>query len=288
MKKKVIVLGSMGMAGHIVTSRLKQEKKHDVLGVARQEGVFVDKKLDVTDFSQLKEYLSAIKPQYVVNCIGALVSQSEKHLASAILINSYLPHFLVECGRTISYKLIHISTDCVFSGQHGSYTEDSFRDGDNNYARSKSLGEVDDNENLTLRTSIIGPELKLDGNGLFDFFLKQQEPIQGFTKTYWSGITTLELANIICKIVDGHDLRGIYHLTNGEPISKYGLLVLFKEYTQKIVKINGTDGYVSDKTLINTRKELKHVVPDYPDMEKEMVAFMKNHPDLYNHYVHKT
>jgi dTDP-4-dehydrorhamnose reductase len=140
--KKVVVVGSLGMAGHIMAEYLAKTGEYEVFGVARQQGRYVDAVLDVTDFNALKEYLETVRPDYVINCVGALVAHARDRAADAILLNSYLPHFLSELGKNTGYKLIHISTDCVFSGKDGQYREDSFRDGDDNYARSKALGEV--------------------------------------------------------------------------------------------------------------------------------------------------
>jgi len=281
--KKIVVLGSLGMAGHMMMAHLRCSNEYEVLGIARRTGKFVDEVLDVTDFSILESYLEREMPEYVINCVGALVSQSDESISSAILLNSYLPNFLAQIGDRLNFKLIHISTDCVFSGKHGHYTEVSFRDGDNNYARTKALGEVINDRDVTIRTSIIGPELKSNGTGLFDFFLKQQGVIQGYTKSLWSGVTTLELAKEVKYIIE-HDICGLYHLTNGKPISKYDLLVLFNKYANKGVVIEAVDGYVTDKLLIDTRKELDDTVPDYEVMISEMFSFMKNHSDWYRHY----
>jgi len=281
--KKIIVLGSLGMAGHMVMLHLKEVGKYRLCGVARKEGALVDKVLDVSNFATLEDYLKKEQADVVINCVGALVSHADHNITSAILLNSYLPHFLSKVGETLNYKTIHISTDCVFSGKEGQYTEVSFRDGDTNYARTKALGELNNGRDLTLRTSIIGPELKKDGTGLFDFFLKVKGDIQGYKKTLWSGVTTLELAKSINAILNSN-VSGIYHLTNNQPISKYNLLKLFLEYTGNPVVVEPIDGYASDKTLIDTRKEVDHIVPSYEVMISEMVDYMKAYAELYPHY----
>lgn len=192
--KKVIILGALGMAGHIMAEHLESTKKYDIYGIARSnDSKYITKILDVKDFSLLEEYIKEVKPDFIINCIGILVSKSNNELTTAIQMNSYLPHFLSELGNKLDFKLIHISTDCVFSGKDGQYKEDSFRDGNDNYARTKALGEVINEKDLTIRTSIIGPELKTNGTGLLDWFLKQKTDISGYSKAYWSGVTTLEL-----------------------------------------------------------------------------------------------
>ena len=128
----------------------------------------------------------------------------------------------------VGAKLIHISTDCVFSGRQGMYADNDFRDADDIYGRSKALGEIFSDKDLTIRTSIIGPELKRYGEGLFHWFMSQRERVNGYTKVFWSGVTTLELAKAIEYSLD-NDVTGLFQLSNGVRISKYDLLVLFNE-----------------------------------------------------------
>lgn len=281
--KKVVVIGALGMAGHIMVAHLGGSGEYEVLGIARSPGEFIDEILDVTDFPRLESYLEKIKPEYVINCVGALVSHATENISSAILLNSYLPHFLSQTGNKLHYKLIHISTDCVFSGKDGQYTETSFRDGDNNYARTKVLGEVINDKDLTIRTSIIGPELKLNGTGLFDFFLKQEGKVLGYTKSLWSGVTTLELAKAVEWAIES-DISGLYHVTNGKPINKYDLLMLFKKYTKRNIQIEAVSGRATDKSLLDTRKKRGDKIPDYDVMVHDMVSFMKGNSELYAHY----
>jgi len=283
MNKKVLVLGAMGMAGHVMTHTLRQHSDYEVLGVARQEGAFVDKVLDVSDFSALKSYILELKPDYIVNCVGVLVAQAQKNITNAVLLNSYLPHFLSELGDKEGFKLIHISTDCVFSGKTGAYMEDSFRDGDDNYARSKALGEVISDKHLTIRTSIVGPELKANGTSLFDFFLKQQGGIQGYTKAIWSGVTTLTLAQAVMRAIK-NDITGLYHLTNSEPINKYDLLLLFQKYSGHQLEVQAVEGKHVNKSFIDTRRLLSDVVPSYDKMIENMLGFMRENKDFYSHY----
>ncbi len=283
MKKKIVILGSQGMAGHIMAEILDNTNTYDIFGVARKKGKYVDTVLDVTDFNALEKYLENLNPHYVVNCVGALVSQSKEDLSSAILLNSYLPNFLSGLGNELDYKLIHISTDCVFSGQKGQYTETSYRDGDDNYARTKALGEIVNDKDLTIRTSIIGPELKNNGTGLLDWFLKQKDTVNGYTQAYWSGVTTLELAKATVEFIK-QDIVGLYHLCPHEKISKFELLKLFAKVWGKQITVVPYDDYKVDKSLICTRKELNYLVPDYEQMLVELKEWMDKHPEYYDHY----
>jgi len=279
----VVVLGAMGMAGHLIVSHLRRVGAYNVLGIARSKGLFVDEVLDVTHFKSLASYLTQVKADYVINCVGVLVDHAKQENASAILLNSYLPHYLAKTGKRLGFKLIHISTDCVFSGKDGGYLESSFRDGDGIYARSKALGEVINDRDLTIRTSIIGPELKKNGTGLFDFFLKQNGAIKGFSKAFWSGVTTLELAKAVEWAVSS-DIHGLYHVTNGQPINKYDLLMLFKKHTGYKIDIKTVDGQVTNKSLVDTRQEIAHPIPSYDMMIENMVEWMKQNPHLYTQY----
>jgi len=280
--KKIIVLGSLGMAGHIMIEVLKNTKRYQVYGVARQIGKNVDMILDVKNFNSLEIYLNKIQPDYIINCIGVLVSQSQNDLPSAVLLNSYLPNFLSQLGNKLNYKLVHISTDCVFSGKNGQYTEISYRDGEDNYARTKALGEIVNNKDLTIRTSIIGPELKVDGTGLLDWFLKQNQPINGYTKAYWSGVTTLELAKATISFLE-QDIKGLYHLCPSEKISKYELLKLFSKIWSKKIEILPFEDYNIDKSLLCTREDFSYPLPIFEKMLQELKVWMVQHSDNYNY-----
>ena len=283
MKKKVVVLGSLGMAGHIMAEVLDETDAYEVFGVARQAGKYVDTVLDVTDFKSLEKYLADIKPHFVINCIGALVSQSKEDVPTAILLNSYLPNFLSNLGNELDYKLIHISTDCVFSGKDGQYTEISYRDGDDNYARTKALGEVINDKDLTIRTSIIGPELKSNGTGLMDWFFKQNGTVNGYTHAFWSGVTTLELANATVAFIE-QDITGLYQFCPDHKISKFELLKLFSAIWDKPSEVTPFDNYKVDKSLVCTRSDFKYPTPKFKKMLIETKQWMEEHPSYYKHY----
>jgi dTDP-4-dehydrorhamnose reductase len=284
--KKVIILGALGMAGHIMAEYLDSTKKYDVYGIARsKDSKYITKILDVKDFSLLEEYIKEIKPDFIINCIGILVSKSNNELTTAIQMNSYLPHFLSELGNKLDFKLIHISTDCVFSGKEGQYKEDSFRDGNDNYARTKALGEVINDKDLTIRTSIIGPELKTNGTGLLDWFLKQNTDISGYSKAYWSGVTTLELAKQTDELLK-QNIKGLYQLCPEDKISKYDLLKKFAKIWKKDMKITENPNYNVDKSLVCTRDDFKYKNsrPTYDNMLIETKEWMDSHPSYYSHY----
>ena len=282
-RKKIVVLGALGMAGHIMAEVLDDTGEYEVFGVARQKGKYIKGVLDVTDFKALENYLQDVNPDYVINCVGALVSQSKDDVPSAILLNSYLPNFLSNLGNRLEYKLIHISTDCVFSGKAGQYTEESYRDGDDNYARTKALGEVINNKDLTIRTSIIGSELKTNGTGLLDWFFKQNGTINGYTQAYWSGVTTLELAKATVEFLK-QDITGLYQLCPSDKISKFELLKLFAKVWDKKLEVTPFDNYKVDKSLVCTRTDFTYPTPEFKKMLVETKQWMKDHPEYYKHY----
>lgn len=282
--KTFLILGVNGMAGHVIAQYLL-EQGHTVYGFARQESSVCETMIgDATNKEDVRQALQAHPYDYVVNAIGVLNRFVDEHPADGIYLNSVLPHFLAEELADTKTKLIHISTDCVFEGTKGRYTEADRPDASSYYGRSKALGEVCDSKNLTIRTSIIGPELKENGIGLFHWFMMQKAAVFGYQKVIWSGVTTLQLARVIAQECENPQ-TGLYHLVNNEFISKYNLLKLFDRYCrQNPIQIREERATVSDKTLINTRSEQPFMVPDYDAMVREMGDWIRNHPDLYQQY----
>ena len=173
MKKKILVLGSAGMAGHVLTKYLKYiDKNLEIIDLARSNK-FVNPiiQMDITDFHLLEEIIQISSFDFIINCIGVLAEKSNNSPDKAILVNSYLPKFLESHTEKTKTKIIHISTDCVFSGKKGKYLENDFKDGMDFYAKSKGLGEIINKKDTTIRTSIIGPELNPNGVGLFNWFI---------------------------------------------------------------------------------------------------------------------
>ncbi len=283
--KKVFIIGSKGMAGHVIYNYFKENTKFELVDIARGTEFHTPSyQMDVTNFLELKKILHIEKPDVVINCIGILNKDAEEHPDKAILLNSYLPHFLAQTGTQIGFKLIHISTDCVFNGKKGGYTEISEKDGIGFYAQSKGLGEVSYGRHLTLRTSIIGPELKDNGIGLFHWFMNQEGTIKGYSRAYWTGVTTLELAKALVESIE-QDVKGLHHLVNESKINKFELTNLFKEVFKKsLIEIEPYDGYIVDKSLIRTNIEFDYSVPTYPVMIKEMKGWIDDHLNLYGYY----
>lgn len=282
--KKILVLGSAGMAGHMVFTYLSEIKKYQVLGTTNSNDFGgTTLKMNIFDRENVENIIKKVNPDVIVNCIGMLIKSSKNNPDQAIYGNAYFPHYLKRIADDNSCKLIHISTDCVFSGKQGGYTEESFKDATDVYGISKSLGEIVDEKHLTIRTSIIGPEIKENGEGLFHWFMNQSAETNGYKSNIWSGVTTLELAKFIDWSLDT-PLSGLVHLTNNTPISKFELLNIFNNVYERNLIINSDKDYVCDKSFLNTNKNIDYVVPSYFEMLEEQKKFMQEHHTFYNYW----
>lgn len=279
-----LILGINGMAGHVIGKYLL-EQGHSVTGFARQKNkIFSIIEGDAINRQDILNALFSDSYDYVINCIGILNQSVDRELSTGIYLNSVLPHFIAEKLQGTKTKLIHISTDCVFEGTKGKYIETDIQDAHSYYGRSKALGEIKDNKNLTIRTSIIGPELKKDGVGLFHWFMTQSTEVSGYANVIWSGVTTLQLAKVIEQDAK-KNITGLYHLVNNKFISKYELLQLFNQYCRTSpIQIHKNIDIISDKTLMNTAEKIEFIVPEYEQMIKELSVWIKEHSELYKQY----
>lgn len=281
---RFLVLGCNGMAGHIISLYLK-ERGHEVLGFALTKSTLVESVTgDARDAALVREVVGVNRFDSVVNCVGLLNQFAERRKADAVCLNAYLPHYLAELTEGTDTQVIHMSTDCVFSGKRGQYTEDDFRDGTTFYDRSKALGELDDGKNITLRTSIVGPDIKPNGIGLLNWFMQQNGGIMGYTRAMWTGQTTLQLAKTM-EAAASDKAHGLFNIVPDESISKYDLLELFNQYLRKDKLTILPDGKtVVDKSLKRTRWTFDYQIPDYGRMVCELSDWMKAHRTLYPHY----
>jgi dTDP-4-dehydrorhamnose reductase len=281
---KILILGATGMAGHTIALYL-HEAGHEVVAFSRSKFQYTSNiNGDVLNFNLLQEIINDGNYDAVVNAIGILNTDAEDNKTQAILLNSYLPHLLSEITQDIKTKVIHMSTDCVFSGKKGSYGESSFKDGDSFYDRTKALGELQNQKDLTFRNSIVGPDMNDKGIGLFNWFMKQSDKVNGYPKAIWTGVTTLTLAKAIESALK-NELTGLYNLVNNNTITKFDLLCLFNEnFKSGTVDVNSLDNVIVDKSLVNNRCDFDFVVPTYDEMIKEMKAWVYDHKDLYPHY----
>ena len=273
------------MAGHLISLYFK-EQGHEVVGFARQQSDLLDSTIvgDASDMSLIKRTIDEGNFDAVINCIGLLNQFAEQNKAMAVLLNGYLPHYLTEITKDTKTKVIHMSTDCVFAGNDGPYYEDTFPNGATFYDRSNAMGEINTEKDLTFRNSIVGPDIKPSGIGLFNWFMKQEGEVGGYTGAIWTGVTTYTLARAMEQALK-ENLTGLYNLVNNESINKYDLLGLFNKYFRaEEVKINPNDKLQLDKSLRRKREDFGFVVPSYEQQVKEMREWVDAHPSLYPHY----
>lgn len=282
---KILVLGCNGMAGHLISLYFK-EQGHEVVGFARQQSALLDTTVvgDASYFPLIQKTIEEGNFDAVINCIGLLNQFAEENKAMAVLLNGYLPHWLTEITKDTTTRIIHMSTDCIFAGNDGPYYEDSFPNGATFYDRSKAMGEINTDKDLTFRNSIVGPDIKPSGIGLFNWFMKQEGEVGGYTGAIWTGVTTYTLAKAMEQALK-ENLNGLYNLVNNESINKYDLLGLFNTYFRAgEVKINPNDKLQLDKSLRRKREDFSFVVPSYEQQVKEMREWVDAHPSLYPHY----
>lgn len=256
------MLGGDGMLGHQLLKSLAV--RHEVkvtlrlgLDAYREHGLFTRDNaqggIDVRSHESLLEVINVFSPHVIINAIG-LVKQrlSANEAIPSLEINSLLPHRLAMHARAAGARLIHFSTDCVFSGRKGGYSEDDVPDAEDLYGRTKLLGEITEHNSITLRTSIIGRELARK-TSLVEWFLAQRTTVHGFRRAIYSGFTTIEMARIVERLmVEQPQLHGVWHVSS-EPIDKYTLLGLIKRYFGLSTEILPDDGFVCDRSLDSSR-----------------------------------
>lgn len=261
---RVTVVGSQGMAGHVIVRYLAQQG-HTVTAVDRVG-------LDVENPLSVMKFFDNLDTDFVVNAIGLLVAPSLARPDRAVTINSWWPQYLAHRLENTQTRLIHLSTDCVFNGAKGPYTEHDLHTETNAYGSSKSLGEINNAKDITMRMSIIGPELK-NGTGLLNWVLTNPaSELPGWDNAWWNGITTLQLAKCIDQWINHPQVTGIYHVVNNSvSTEKYSLLCEINRVYQLNKQIKRTTGPKSvNKVLQDTRGEVDWQIPDYPTQLQEL------------------
>ena len=281
---KILVLGATGMLGNAVLRLFAQSPGYQVFGSVRSSAArrllpnelhpSVIAGVDVENIDSLTHLFAVVHPAVVINCVG-LVKQLEEadDPLAAIPINALLPHRLARLCEVAGARLIHMGTDCIFSGVKGMYTEADASDAKDLYGRSKYLGEVDYPHAITLRTSIIGHEL--DGvRSLIGWFLAQEGSVKGFKRAIFSGLPTVEIARVIRDhVIPQPELHGLYHVS-AEPISKFDLLTLVAQTYRKTIDISADDQLVIDRSLDSTR--FRQVTGFAPKPWPELIRSMRD------------
>jgi len=260
---KVAVFGSAGMAGHIISHYLK-DKTHGVATIARSGAHF---NCDIENIQKVAATLQHFGDyDYIVNCVGLLVKDSINRPDRAAIINAWFPHYLEQWSKDKKARIIHLSTDCVFSGSSGYYKEGDTHTETNAYGKSKSYGEINNSKDITFRTSIIGPELKENGTGLLHWVTNNRSStLDGYVDAWWNGVTTLQLAKCIWQWMQDPTVTGVYHLVNNSVnTNKYELLkTICSVYGLDKTVTKTTGPKVVNKILVDTRLEVDWSIPDY-------------------------
>jgi dTDP-4-dehydrorhamnose reductase len=283
---RILILGGDGMLGHQLLRHFKG--RHDVrvtlrLGCEAYEAYHLFDRgtafygIEARQTDCLLQVIADFRPEAVVNAVGIVKQRPEsKELIPTLEINSLLPHRLALVCRTVGTRLVHLSTDCVFSGRKGHYCEADVPDADDLYGRSKLLGEVSEPPCITLRTSMIGPELSRK-TGLLEWLLAQRgHTVKGFTKAIFSGFPTSELARIVERIlVNVPKAHGIYHVA-AEPISKYDLLTLIRDRLRLPITIERDSTFECDRSLDASRfhRDTGYSSPAWEAMIDDMARCM--------------
>lgn len=263
---RVTVIGSRGMAGHVIVKYLEQQG-HAITAVDRSV-------LDI-EHDNVDQFFETLDADFVVNAIGLLVKDCIDRPDRAIAINAWWPQYCTHKLKDTDTRLIHLSTDCVFDGQRGNYFEADKHTETNAYGRSKSFGEVNNSKDITFRMSIIGPELK-NGTGLLNWVLTNKDnELPGWDNAWWNGITTLQLAKCIDQYINNPVISGVYHLVNNDvQINKYDLLCKINEVYglgKKIVRTQGPK--TVNKILVDTRDAIDFAIPDYNTQLQQLKDF---------------
>jgi len=283
---RILIFGGDGMLGHQLLQSWRS--RHEVRVTLRQErsaylrhGPVFEGALCGVDVRRLQDVVEALartRPELVVNAVGIVKQRpTAREAIPSLEVNALFPHRLAQVCAAAGARLVHLSTDCVFSGQRGRYRESDTPDPKDLYGRSKLLGEVSEPNCLTLRTSIIGLELGRQGS-LVEWFLAQRGRIKGFRRAIYSGLTTCEMARAIEQLVSApKPLSGLWHLSS-EPIDKYDLLTrLSRRLGPRDVEIAPDDEFVCDRSLDSSalRAEVSYRVPPWDAMLEELAESIR-------------
>ncbi len=285
---RILILGGSGLLGHKLWQCLLVRLPETFVVIRHSREAYKEFKLfedpvrvfdniDAMDFSAIQSVLDKIRPDFIFNCVGITKRrEAVNDLTACITLNSLFPHKLAKWGQDNNAKVISFSTDCVFDGKTGNYTEESLTSAEDIYGKTKALGEFKVGNALTLRSSFIGPELS-HGSELLEWFLAQRGTVKGFRNAVYSGLTTLELSRIVEKIIfDYPGAKGLYNVSS-DPITKFDLLMLIKKKMVLSIDIIPEDNFYCNRSLDSSRfrKEFNYTPPSWEFMIDELAAELK-------------
>ena len=288
---KILILGGDGMIGHKMAQVLSAQNHEIVISIREKKDLTlksVSSKVKVFFNNFLKDnvldFLVKVNPDVIINAIGITTRRGvTENISDSIYLNSFFPHQLSNWALAFKKRLIHFSTDCIFSGSEGSYLEDTIPDALDYYGKTKGLGEINSKSSLTIRSSMIGPEL-FNKTELFEWIINNKEKeIKGFSKAFYSGVTTVYMARLLADLIDNHkNLSGIYNVAS-KPISKFELLHLINDNFDLGLIINDDKTVISNKTLNASKieKEIGLQPPSWDELIFELKKDYMNFIDLY-------
>jgi len=281
---KLLIIGCNGMVGLAVAMYLK-EQGHDVEGYDSAEtDLFPCTQGSLYECEKLQSCIENGAFDAVINCTAVINEDAENDKAHASYVNAYFPHWLEKVTAGTKTVVVHRSTDCIFSGARGQYTPEDIPDAQSFYARSKALGEIINEKDITIRTSLIGPDRNPNGSSLLSWFVNQEGSVNGFANAIWTGVTTIEFAREI-ELLLAEKASGLFQCVPEEnAISKYDLLCLFEKYFPNGRTILRVENKRVDKSLVPWMKGSAVQIPSYEDMVAEMAHWIQEHKDIYSHY----
>lgn len=280
---RILIIGCNGMIGHTVALYFK-EHHHDVFGYDNIDGSFVEQTTgNLHDEDCLHNCINSFNPDAVINCTAIVNQAAEEDRADALFVNAYLPHLLEKWTANSNAVVVHRSTDCIFSGDRGQYTLEDIPDAKSFYARTKAIGELLNDKDITIRVSLIGPALTASDSSLLNWFLQQKGDVRGFANAIWTGLTTLEYAKTIGCLL-AHKAHGLFQAAPPTSISKYNLLKLFKKYFSGCINIIKVDNARVDKSLVPSWGGYDICIGDYEAQIIEMKKWIQAHSSIYPEY----
>jgi len=288
---KILILGGDGMIGHKIVQALSAQNHEIVISVRENRDLtfksFSSKtKVFFNDFinDNILYLLDKVNPDVIINAIGITTRRVvTENISDTIYLNSFFPHQLSNWALAFKKRLIHFSTDCIFSGSEGSYLEDTIPDALDYYGKTKGLGEINSKSSLTIRSSMIGPEL-FNKTELFEWIINNKgKEINGFSKVIYSGVTTVYMARLVADFIENHkNLNGIYNVAS-KPINKFELLHLINDNFDLGLIINEEKTLISNKTLNASKieKEIGIESPHWNDLIVELKKDYMNYTNLY-------
>ena len=270
---KIIVLGCTGVVGYAVALYFK-ETGHVV---------YDNYDASIYDKDQLKKAIEGVRPDAIINCTAIVNQAAEEDKAGAAYLNAYLPHLLETLTAGTNTVVVHRSTDCIFSGAKGQYVLEDWPDAKSFYARTKAVGELNNDKDITIRVSLIGPAQDENDGSLLNWFLNQKGEVKGFANAIWTGLTTLEYAKTIERLLN-QNAHGVFQAAPKSAISKYELISIFEKYFPGGRTIVRVENNRVDKSLVPYWANYDIEIKDYEEQVVEMKDWIEKHPDHYPAY----